>query len=167
MLHGKFPEIRNLGPTNIPNSGKISTWIPDTSGDPKSRIYVAVLHGNAGSQWQRHWKQEHQHQSHILCSVVPQYAGQNLRHCVQYTQHAAVPQYTAASYTMLLKLGVVSIEPFLCGHSNSSKQKFSHNFFFPLYFRRKHYKSAMAPSARRFDLGSDRPHFDSEASDLR
>ena len=69
MLHGKFPEIRNLGPTNIPNSGKISTWIPDTSGDPKSRIYVAVLHGNAGSQWQRHWKQEHQHQSHIqvLC----------------------------------------------------------------------------------------------------
>jgi len=38
---------------------------------------------------------------------------------------------------------VVSIEPFLCGHSNSSKQKISHNIFFPLYFRRKHYKSAM------------------------
>jgi len=33
---------------------------------------------------------------------VSQYARRNLRHCVQYTQYAAVPQCDAASYTVLL-----------------------------------------------------------------
>ena len=33
---------------------------------------------------------------------MSQYARRNLRHCVQYTQYAAVPQCDAASYTVLL-----------------------------------------------------------------
>ena len=48
------------------------------------------------------------------------------------------PQYTAASYTVLLNLGMVSIERFPCGHSDATKQDFSQNFFFTLYFRKKH-----------------------------
>ena len=63
-------------------------------------------------------------------SVVPQYARRHPRHCAPYAAVYAVPQYTAASYTVLLTLGVVSIELFLCGHSDSSMQDFSQNNFF-------------------------------------
>jgi len=58
-------------------------------------------------------------------SAVSQYARRFPRHCAQCAAVYAVPQYTAVSYTMLLNLGMVSIERFLCGHSDSTKQDFS------------------------------------------
>jgi len=68
---------------------------------------------------------------------VPQYARRNLRHCVQYTQYAAVPQCDAASYTVLLKLRVVPYDVFHCGHSNSAKKVFSPNILFLDLFERE------------------------------
>ena len=71
-------------------------------------------------------------------SVVPQYARRNLRHCVQYTQYAAVPQCDAASYTVLLKLRVVPFDVFHCGHSNSANKVFSPNILFLICLRGKY-----------------------------
>ena len=39
------------------------------------------------------------------------------------------PQYTAGSYTVLLNFAMVSIERFLCRHSDSKKQVFFAFFF--------------------------------------
>ncbi len=59
-------------------------------------------------------------------SVVPQYARRNLRHCVQYTQYAAVPQCDAASYTVTQSGAIrrLSLRAF----------QFSKESFFPKYF---------------------------------
>ena len=70
-------------------------------------------------------------------STVPQYARRHPRHCAPYAAVYAVPQYTAASYTVLLNLGMVSIERFPCGHSDATKQDFSQNFFFHTVFQKE------------------------------
>ncbi len=75
--------------------------------------------------------------STVCFSVVPQYARRHPRHCAPYAAVYAVPQYTAASYTVLLNLGMVSIERFLCGHSDSTKQDFSQNIFFHTVFQKE------------------------------
>ncbi len=73
----------------------------------------------------------------VQTSVVPQYARQNLRHCVQYTQYAAVPQYAAESCVVFLRLRVLPFDAFRCGHANSAKFFWCKKNIFPLCFRGK------------------------------
>ena len=63
----------------------------------------------------------------LKLSAVPQYARRHARCTPQYTQYRSMR--VAAGYTVLLKFVMVSIERFLCGHSDSTKQVFFAIFF--------------------------------------
>ena len=69
-------------------------------------------------------------QQRLAGSAVPQYARRHPRHCAPYAAVYAVPQYTAARYCVGLNRPM-------------QQSKIFRNFFFTLYFRKKHYSTAI------------------------